>query len=58
VRAVWGEPYDAEAHYLHVYVSQIRRKLAAADPSGAVAGLIVSEPGVGYRVRLTEKPPS
>jgi two-component system KDP operon response regulator KdpE len=56
LRAVWGEPYDAEAHYLHVYVSQIRRKLAAADRSGSVAGLIVSEPGVGYRVRLTEGP--
>jgi two-component system KDP operon response regulator KdpE len=54
LRAVWGEPYDAEAHYLHVYVSQIRRKLAAADRSGSVAGLIVSEPGVGYRVRLPE----
>jgi two-component system KDP operon response regulator KdpE len=56
LRAVWGEPYDAEAHYLHVYVSQIRRKLAAADRSGSVAGLIVSEPGVGYRVRLSEVP--
>jgi two-component system KDP operon response regulator KdpE len=54
LRAVWGEAYDDEAHYIHVYVSQIRQKLAAADPSGAVASLIESEPGVGYRVRLAE----
>ena len=51
LRAVWGGAYDDEAHYAHVYVSQIRRKLAAADPTGEVAGLIASEPGVGYRVR-------
>jgi two-component system KDP operon response regulator KdpE len=52
LRAVWGEAYDEESHYVHVYVSQIRRKLAAADPSAGVSGLIESEPGVGYRVRL------
>jgi DNA-binding response OmpR family regulator len=37
-----------------VYVSQIRRKIAAADPTGDLGGLIVAEPGVGYRVRLPE----
>jgi two-component system KDP operon response regulator KdpE len=51
LRAVWGEAYSGEAHYLHVYVSRLRRKLAAADPTGTVPGLIVAEPGVGYRVR-------
>ncbi len=50
LRAVWGTAYSDEAHYLHVYVSRIRRKLAAADPTGRAASLIVSEPGVGYRV--------
>lgn len=50
LRAVWGEAYQAEAHYLHVYVSRLRRKLAAADPSGRAAGLITAEPGVGYRL--------
>jgi two-component system KDP operon response regulator KdpE len=50
LRAVWGTAYSDEAHYLHVYVSRLRRKLAAADPSGAAAGLIVAEPGVGYRI--------
>ena len=54
LRAVWGTAYSEEAHYLHVYVSQIRRKIAAEDPTGALSGLIVAEPGVGYRVRLPE----
>jgi two-component system, OmpR family, KDP operon response regulator KdpE len=48
---VWGEAYSTESHYLHVFVSQLRRKLAAADPSGELRDLIVTEPGVGYRVR-------
>ena len=50
LRAVWGTAYSDEAHYVHVYVSQIRRKLDAADPTGSLAGLIVAEPGVGYRI--------
>ena len=51
LRAVWGEAYSGEDHYIHVYVSQIRKKLAAADPDGELADLLVAEPGVGYRVR-------
>jgi len=53
LRAVWGDAYSDEAHYVHVYVSQIRRKLEAADPAGELSGLIVAEPGVGYRVTAT-----
>jgi len=52
LRAVWGSAYGSESHYVHVYVSQIRRKLLAADPSGSVDRLIVAEPGVGYRVAM------
>jgi two-component system KDP operon response regulator KdpE len=50
LRAVWGEAYSGEDHYVHVFVSQIRRKLAAADLDGALRDLITTEPGVGYRV--------
>ena len=50
LRAVWGSAYGDEGHYLHVYVSRLRRKLDAADPSGRASGLIVAEPGVGYRI--------
>ena len=58
LRAVWGAAYDAEAHYLHVYVSRLRRKLDAADPTGRASGLIVAEPGVGYRVADAGPAPS
>ena len=48
LRAVWGQAYQAEDSYVYVHVGQLRRKLAAADES--LRGLIVTEPGVGYRV--------
>ena len=32
LREVWGPAYQVEAHYLHVYVSQLRRKIEP-DPS-------------------------
>jgi two-component system KDP operon response regulator KdpE len=50
LRAVWGSAYTEESHYIHVYVSRLRRKLAAADPTGDAGRIIVNEPGVGYRV--------
>lgn len=56
LRAVWGQAYAEEGHYLHVYVSRLRRKLAAADPTGTASGLISAEPGVGYRVREGDSP--
>ena len=33
-----ARPYGGEGHYLHVYVSRLRRKLEAADPEGATGG--------------------
>jgi two-component system, OmpR family, KDP operon response regulator KdpE len=51
LRAVWGEAYQGEDNYVYVHVSQLRRKLRTADPDGALDDLIVTEPGVGYRVR-------
>ena len=58
LRAVWGEAYQGEDSYVYVHVSQLRRKLAAADPGGALRDLIVTEPGVGYRVRELDRPKS
>jgi two-component system KDP operon response regulator KdpE len=55
LRSVWGTAYSDEAHYVHVYVSQVRRKLAAADPDGELEGLIAAEPGVGYRIELPDR---
>jgi two-component system, OmpR family, KDP operon response regulator KdpE len=56
LRAVWGTAYADEGHYLHVYVSRLRRKLAAADSTGATSTLIVAEPGVGYRIAEVDRP--
>ena len=47
LREVWGRAYDAESHYLHVYVSQLRRKL---EPDPARPRYILTEPGAGYRL--------
>jgi len=44
---VWGHAYTDESHYLHVYVSQLRRKL---EPDPARPRYILTEPGVGYRI--------
>ena len=53
LRSVWGAAYQGENSYVYVHVSQLRRKLAAADKTGALQGLIVTEPGVGYRIAAT-----
>jgi two-component system KDP operon response regulator KdpE len=58
LRAVWGAAYGGEAHYLHVYVSRLRRKLDAADPSGRASALIVAEPGIGYRIAEADQAPT
>ena len=47
--AVWGPGYDREVHYLRVYVSRLRQKLAE---SPAAADLITTVPRVGYRLEL------
>jgi two-component system KDP operon response regulator KdpE len=57
LRAVWGEAYQGEDAYVYVHVSQLRRKLATADPAGMLRDLLVTEPGVGYRVRDRDAPP-
>ena len=46
LRRVWGQGYGTETTYLRTYVRALRRKLG--DDASA-PGLIVTEPGVGYR---------
>jgi two-component system, OmpR family, KDP operon response regulator KdpE len=55
LRAVWGTAYSEEAHYVHVYVSAVRHKIAAADVAGELQELIVAEPGVGYRIQEPDR---
>jgi two-component system KDP operon response regulator KdpE len=47
LREVWGPAYEIEAHYLHVYVSHLRRKL---EPDPSSPRYLVTEPGAGYRL--------
>jgi two-component system, OmpR family, KDP operon response regulator KdpE len=46
LREVWGHAYESESHYLHVYVSQLRRKIED-DPTRPQ--YLLTEPGAGYR---------
>ena len=54
LRAVWGRAYQGEDDYVYVHVSALRRKLNAAEPVLRAGACIVTEPGVGYRVRPTD----
>lgn len=45
---VWGPSAVEQTHYLRVYVAHLREKLEA-DP--AAPKLILTEPGVGYRLK-------
>ena len=47
LRDVWGNAYANESHYLHVYVSQLRRKI---EPDPTRPRYILTEPGAGYRL--------
>jgi two-component system KDP operon response regulator KdpE len=47
LREVWGPAYRRESNYLHVYVSQLRRKIEE-DP--ARPQLLLTAPGLGYRL--------
>jgi two-component system KDP operon response regulator KdpE len=47
LREVWGRGYGEESNYLHVYMSQLRRKL---EPDPAKPRYLLTEPGAGYRL--------
>ena len=44
LREVWGPQYGRESHYLHVYVSQLRRKI---EPDPTRPRYMITEPGAG-----------
>lgn len=48
---IWGSEYGNELHMLHVNISNLRRKIET-NPSHPQ--LIITEPGVGYRLRISE----
>lgn len=46
LKAVWGNAYNEDTHYIRVYIGQIRRKLEK-DPTQP--RYIITETGIGYR---------
>ena len=47
LREVWGPAYEVEAHYLHVYVSHLRKKI---EPDPSSPRYLLTEAGAGYRL--------
>jgi two-component system KDP operon response regulator KdpE len=48
LKEVWGPNYVNQAHYVRVYLAQLRQKIES-DP--ARPRLLLTEPGVGYRLK-------
>ena len=49
LQKVWGNAYETEAHLLRVNMSNLRRKI---EPDPTRPHYIITEPGVGYRLRV------
>jgi two-component system KDP operon response regulator KdpE len=47
LKEVWGANYVNQSHYVRVYLAQLRQKI---EPDPARPRLLVTEPGVGYRL--------
>jgi two-component system KDP operon response regulator KdpE len=50
LKEVWGPPYAGQTQYLRVFMAQLRRKI---EPDPARPKLLITEPGVGYRMKDT-----
>jgi two-component system KDP operon response regulator KdpE len=48
LQEVWGPRSTEHTHYLRVYMTHLRRKL---EPDPVRPRLLITEPGVGYRLR-------
>jgi two-component system KDP operon response regulator KdpE len=51
LRQLRGQLFQNESHYVRVFVGQLRHKL---EPDPARPRYILTEPGVGYRLRVDE----
>jgi len=52
--AVWGRTFGNPQQYLRVHITKLRRKIEP-DPSNPL--LVVTEPGIGYRLELPSRSP-
>jgi len=53
LQAVWGPDYGDQVEYLRVFMNQLRKKI---EPDPAHPRYLLTEPWVGYRFALPEKP--
>ena len=47
LKEVWGPAHLQDVQYLRVLMRQLRQKI---EPDNAVSRLLITEPGVGYRL--------
>ena len=47
LKAVWGNEYDTDTHYIRIYMRQLRRKI---EPDPAQPKYLITEAGIGYRL--------
>lgn len=50
---VWGPKYATHTHYVRVHMAELRKKI---ERDAARPKLIVTEPGIGYRMRDRDEP--
>jgi len=49
LQEVWGPGYEDETHYLRVHFAHVRAKL---EPDPSNPRYVITEPGIGYRLRV------
>lgn len=47
LKAVWGNAYDEDTHYIRVFIGQLRRKI---EENPTQPRYIITESGIGYRL--------
>lgn len=52
LRAVWGPQYENNAHYLRIFIGQLRRKI---EPDSGRPRYLLTEPGIGYRLQRADE---
>jgi two-component system KDP operon response regulator KdpE len=55
LKDIWGPGAVEHSHYLRVYVGQLRKKL---EPDASRPILLLTEPGIGYRMAILQGPDS
>jgi two-component system KDP operon response regulator KdpE len=51
LKEVWGDSHAEDTQYLRVFIGQIREKI---EMDASTPALIITEPGIGYRMEVSE----